>query len=110
MYTNQGPLSHMFIVSSRDSSGRLGGGGGGGRKVLWHFMYSFNCPSSYSHNIVGLNTGGLELVWISGVISMVEGIAHCVSLCNYCLRKLAQKRILLNSFHYQYFPIEYDVV
>ena len=75
-----GPLSHSFIVSSRGSSGRLGGGGGGGRKVLWHLILIFNCPSSSSHYIVGLITGGLELVWISGVISMVEETAQCVSL------------------------------
>ena len=78
--TSHGPLSHSFIVSSRGSSGRLGGGGGGGRKVLWHFIYSFNCSSRSSHYIVGLITGGLELVWISGVISMVEETAQCVSL------------------------------
>ena len=74
------PLSHRFIVSSRGSSGRLGGGGGGGRKVLWHLILIFRSPSSSSHYIVGLITGGLELVWISGVISMVEETAQCVSL------------------------------
>ena len=57
------PLSHRFIVSSSSSSL----GGGGGRKVLWYFIIIFSCPSSPSHYIVGLITGGLELVWISGV-------------------------------------------
>ena len=58
-------LSHSFIVSS-NSRGRLLRGGGG-RKVLWYFIIIFNCPSSPSHYIVGLITGGMELVWISGV-------------------------------------------
>ena len=40
----------------------------------------FRSPSSSSHYIVGLITGGLELVWISRVISMVEETAHSVSL------------------------------
>ena len=66
------PLSHKFIVSSR---GRLEGGGGG-RKVLWHLILIFRSPSSTFHHIVGLITGGLELVWISGVISAVEETAH----------------------------------
>ena len=69
---SSGPLSHRFIVSSRGSSGRLGGGGGGGRKVLWHLIYSFNCSSRSTHYIVGLITGGLELVWISGETSQNE--------------------------------------
>ena len=75
-----GPLSPSFIVTSRGSSGRIGGGGGGGRKVLWHFILICRSPSSSSHYIVGLITGGLELVWVSGVISMVEETAQCVSL------------------------------
>ena len=67
-------MVHSHACSaSRGSSGRLGGGGGGGgRKAVWHFIHSFNCFSTSSHYIVGLITGGLELVWISGVISVVE--------------------------------------
>ena len=57
-------LSHRFIVSSSSSGGLRGGGW---RKVLWYFIIIFSCPSSPSHYIVGLITGGLELVWISGV-------------------------------------------
>ena len=70
------PLSHRFIVSSRGSSGRLLEGGGGGRKVLWNLILIFRSPSSSFHYIVGLITGGLELIWISGVISMVDETAH----------------------------------
>ena len=54
-----------FIEGVSGSSGRLRGGGG--RKVLWYLIIIFNCPSSPSHYIVGLITGGLELVWVSGV-------------------------------------------
>ena len=72
-------MVHCHTCSaSSSSSGRLGGGGGGGggRKAVQHFIHSFNCPSSSSHYIVGLITGGLELVLISGVISMVEETAQ----------------------------------
>ena len=54
--------------------------GGGGGEVLWHLILIFRSPSSSSHYIVGLITGGLELVWISGVIVMVEETTQSVSL------------------------------
>ena len=44
--------------------------GAGGKKVLCYFIFIFSCPSSLTHYIVGLITGGLELVWSSGEISI----------------------------------------
>ena len=69
-----GPLSDRFIVSS-SSSGRLGGGGG--RKVLRCLIFNFSCPPSLSHYIVGLIAGGLELVRISGEISVGNTEMEC---------------------------------
>ena len=62
-HTNR-DTSHRLIerVSSSSSSGRLGGGGG--RKVSYYLIFTFSCPSSPSHYIVGLITGGLELLQV----------------------------------------------
>ena len=75
----QAHISDRFIERvSSSSSGGLGGGGG--KMVLWYFIIIFSCPSCPSHYIVGLITGGLELIWISGVRPSVVAIENQLTL------------------------------
>ena len=49
--------SHRLIDTVSNSSSRFGGGG---RGKIWYFIFNNRCPSSLSHYIVGLITGGLD--------------------------------------------------